>query len=165
MNWGINLGVAMRKLSWWRCGLLGSFVLSFATLIKFIRAVVGWAAGGADWGEAAGFAAMIFAMGFVCGLVAWAGQGLSRRFGAAGDALVGVAVMVVFFLGCMLVFAPEMFGPRFASGGVPMLGLAVVAGLILGVWIGRDLRREFAASAPQDGSSDRPGPDDRPRAP
>jgi hypothetical protein len=49
----------MRKLSWWRCGLLGSFMLSFATLIKFIRAV----AGGADWGDAAGFAAMIFAMG------------------------------------------------------------------------------------------------------
>jgi hypothetical protein len=144
---GIDPGVVMRKVSCWQCGLLGGFVLSFATLIKFIRAVVGGAAGGVGWGEAAGFAAMIFAMGFVCGLVAWAGLGLSRRFGAAGDALVGVAVMVVFFLGCMLVFEPEMLGPRFASGGLPMFGLAVVAGLILGVWIGHDLRKEIAGSA------------------
>jgi hypothetical protein len=31
-----------------------------------------------------------------------------------------------------------------------MLGLAVVAGLILGAWIGHDLRKEFAAPAPSD---------------
>jgi hypothetical protein len=140
----------MRKVPWWQFGLLGGVVLSLATLIKLIRALVAGVAGGAEWSEAAGFAAMIFAMGFVCGLVAWAGQGLSRRFGMAGDAVVGVAVMVVFFLCCMLVFDPELLGPKLANGGVPMLGLAVVAGLILGVWIGHDLRKEFAASAPPD---------------
>jgi hypothetical protein len=144
----------MRKVSWWQCGLVGGCVPSFATLIKLIRAVAGGAAGGADWGEAAGFAAMIFAIGFACGVVNWMGLGLSRRFGAAGDALVGVAVMVVFFLGCMLVFDPDLLGPKFASGGVPMFGLAVVAGLVLGVWIGHDPRKELAASAPRDGPPD-----------
>jgi hypothetical protein len=135
----------MRKVSWWQFGLLGGVVLSLATLVKLVRAVIAGAAGGADWGEAPRFAVLIFAMGFVSGLVAWAGQGLSRRFGPAGDALVGMAVMVVFFLCCMLVFAPELLGPKLATGGVPMIGLAVVVGLVLGAWVGHDLRKEIAA--------------------
>ena len=140
----------MRKVTWWQTGLLGGFTLSLATLIKLVRAVVAGAAGRADWSQATGFAALIFAMGFVCGLVAWAGLGLSRRFGMAGDAFVGVTVMVVLFLCCMLVFAPEFLGPKLATGGVPMLGLAVVTGLILGAWIGHDIRKEIAALAPPD---------------
>lgn len=144
--------------------MVGGLVLSFATFIKLIRAVARGAAGGADWGEVAGFAAMIFAIGFACGVVNWIGLGLSRRFGAAGDALVGVAVMVVFFLGCMLAFDPGLLGPKLASGGMPMFGLAVVAGLVLGVWIGHDLRKEFAAAAPQDGPPDASGSVDDPFA-
>jgi hypothetical protein len=140
----------MRTITWWRCGLLGAFALSAATLIKLVRAVVAGAAGGSDWSQALGFAALIFAMGFVCGVVGWAGRGLSRRFGMAGDALVGVAVMVVFFLGCTLVFAPEFLGPKLASGGGPMFGLAVVVGLVGGAWIGRDIRREIAMEGPPD---------------
>jgi hypothetical protein len=154
----------MRKVTWWQCGLIGGFVLSIASLNKLIRAVARGAAGGADWGEAVGFVAMMFAIGFTCGVVNWLGLGLSRRFGTTGDAMVGVAVMVAFFLGCMLVFDPDMFGPKFASGGVPMLALAMVVGPLLGVWIGRDLRKEFATPAPRDGPPDGSGADDDPFA-
>lgn len=144
----------MRKVPWWPCGLLGGAVLSLVTLVRFIGAAAFlWLTGTAipgGWREAAGLIALMFAMGFVCGVVAWAGQGLSRRLGLAGDALIGVAVMVVFFLGCMVVFDPEMLGPRFATGGIPMFGLAVVAGLILGAWIGHDLRKEIAAGGAED---------------
>jgi hypothetical protein len=44
---------------WWQFGLVGGFVLSLATAIKVVRSVVRGAAGDADWGEAAGFAAAI----------------------------------------------------------------------------------------------------------
>lgn len=87
-------------------------------------------------------------MDFVCGLVGWAGLGLSRRFGTTGDALVGVAVMLVSFLCCALVVAPEIPGPRLAASGVPMFGLAVIVGLFGGAWIGRDIRRELATADP-----------------
>ena len=56
--------------------------------------------------EAIGFFALMFAMGFLCGVVAWAGRGLYDRIGMAGDSIVGVAVAVVFFLACMIAFAP-----------------------------------------------------------
>jgi hypothetical protein len=138
----------MRNITWWQCGLLGGLTLSVATFIKLVRALFAGAAGGADLGQALGFATLIFAMGFVCGLVGWAGRGLSRRFGMAGDALVGVAIMLVFFLCCMLVFDPELLGAKFRNGGVPMFGLAVVVGLIGGAWIGHDLRKEIAAEDP-----------------
>jgi hypothetical protein len=76
--------------------------------------------------------------------------------------------MVVFFLGCMLAFDPELLGPKLVNGGVPMLGLAVVARLILGAWIGHDLRKEFAAPAPPDEGASagrRGGTEDHPSAP
>lgn len=79
-------------------------------------------------------------MGFLCGVLAWAGKGLSRRFGMAGEALVGAVVMAVFFLLCTLLFAPEFLGSKFARGGVPMLGLAVIGGGVGGAKLGRDLR-------------------------
>ncbi|MFI5460005.1 MAG: hypothetical protein ACHRXM_31685 [Isosphaerales bacterium] len=134
----------MRALRWWQFGLFGGVVLSLATVVKLIRAVVRGAAGEAVWGEAAGFAAAIFAMGFACGVVVWAGRGLYQRLGMAGDAIVGLAVMVVFFVSCMLLFEPAMLGAKFSSGGAPMLGLAVILGLIGGAWIGRDVRREIS---------------------
>jgi hypothetical protein len=133
----------MQTPRWWQFGLVGGVTLSLATLIKLIRAIGRGFAGQPEWGEAAGFAVAIFAMGFVCGVVVWAGRGLYRRFGMVGDAVVGVAVMVVFFLCCMLLFEPDMLGTKFSSGGAPMLGLAVVIGLICGPWFGRNLRKEF----------------------
>jgi hypothetical protein len=132
----------MRTVRWWQFGLFGGVVLSLATAIKVVRAIVGGSAAGAEWGEAAGFAAAIFGMGFLCGLIVWAGRNLYQRLGMVGDAVVGVAVMVTFFLSCMLLFEPEMLGAHFLSGGVPMLGLAVVIGLIGGAWTGHDLRKE-----------------------
>ena len=132
---------------WWQFGLLGGFVLSLATAIKVVRALVRGAAGEVEWGEAAGFAAAIFGMGFLCGVIVWAGKGLHRRLGMAGDAIVGLAVMVAFFVSCMLLFDPEMLGAKFSSGGAWLLGMAAVIGLISGAWIGRDLRKDASSSA------------------
>lgn len=131
-------------MRWWQYGLFGAIVLSLATAIKVIPtvvlAVVLGIAGEGDWGEVAGFAAAIFGIGFLCGLIVWAGKGLYHKIGWTGDAIVGVAVMVAFFVSCMLLFEPEMLGAEFANGGAPMLGLAVVSGFICGPWFGRDLR-------------------------
>jgi hypothetical protein len=95
-------------------------------------------------------------MGFLCGVIVWAGRGLYGWFGMAGDAIVGLVVMVVFFVSCMLLFDPAMLGASFLSGGAPMLGLAVVIGLIAGPWLGRDLRKELPnqKSEPRDGDPD-----------
>ena len=131
----------MRTMRWWQFGLFGGVVLSLATAVKVLKAVVAGTTDQAEWREAAGFAAVIFGMGFLCGVIVWAGRGLYRWLGMAGDAVVGLAVMVAFFLSCMLLFAPEMLGAKFSHSGAPMLGLAVVIGLIGGAWIGRDLRR------------------------
>ena len=81
----------------------------------------------------------MFAMGFLCGLVAWTGRGLYDRIGMAGDSIVGIAVAVVFFLACMIAFAPDLLGAKFRNGGLPMLGLAIVAGAICGPWFARGL--------------------------
>lgn len=134
----------MRTLRWWQFGLFGGIVLSLATAVKVIRAFIAGTIGGTGWGEAAGFAAAIFGMGFLCGVIVWAGKGLYHRIGMAGDAIVGLAVMVAFFLSCMLLFDQEMLWTKFWYGGVPMLGLAVVVGLIGGAWTGHDVRKEWA---------------------
>lgn len=125
---------------WWQFGLIGGVGLSWATAIKFVRALRGGDDPG-DWGTLPGFAAMIFGIGFLCGVVAWAGRGLYDRIGAAGDALVGLAVMVAFFFAIMLVTEPELLGEKFATGGAPMLVLAALLGPFAGVLIGRDLRK------------------------
>jgi hypothetical protein len=127
---------------WWQFGLSGGVALSIATAVNVVRAIVRGSISDAEWGEAVAFAAAIFGMGFLCGVIVWSGKGLYRRIGMAGDALVGVAVMVAFFLSCMLLFAREMLWDKFWIGGAPMLGLAVVLGLGGGAWIGRDLRKE-----------------------
>jgi hypothetical protein len=127
---------------WWQFGLFGGVVLSLATALKVIGAVVGGLPDDAEWKQLPGFAAAIFGMGFLCGVIAWAGKGLNRRIGMAGDAIVGLAVMVAFFSCCMLLYEPKMLGENFTSDGLPMFGMAVLFGLIGGAWIGRDLRRE-----------------------
>jgi hypothetical protein len=153
----------MRTMRWWQFGLLGGVVLSLATAVKVIRAIVGGATGEAEWSEAAGFAAAIFGMGFLCGVIVWAGRGLYRWIGMVGDAIVGAAVMVSFFVSCMLMFAPEMLGAKFSSGGVPMLVAAVVVGLIGGAKIGRNVRKEWAKLECEwrDGDADDDGPHSR----
>src|SRR5688500_6819119 len=104
-------------MRWWQFGLIGGIVLSLATAGKFIRAIVTGRAHDIDWGEAGGFAVAIFVMGSICGLVVWMGRGLHRRIGMLGDAIVGVLVMLLFFVSCMLLFAPEMLGEQFRTGG------------------------------------------------
>jgi hypothetical protein len=146
----------MRSLRWWQYGLVGGTILSLATLIKVVRAVARGAAGEAEWGEAAGFAAAIFGMGFLCGVVVWAGRGLYRRLGMAGDAIVGLTVMVVFFISCMLLFDPELLTENL-SGGLLMLAFGAVLGLVGGAWIGRDVRKQWAEDTSKRENRDRDG--------
>ena len=61
-----------------------------------------------------------------------------------GDAIVGMVVMVVFFLSCMLLFDQELLEKKLWSGGLPMLVLGAFAGLVGGAWTGRDLRKQWA---------------------
>jgi ADP-ribose pyrophosphatase len=130
-----------RAMRWWQFGLTGGIVLSLATMVKLILTLIFGSLGEADWDEAAGFLATTFGMGFLCGIVVWRCKPLYRRFGMLGDAIAGLAVMLVFFIACMLVFDPQMLRARFSSSGAPMLGFAAVLGLLGGAWIGRDLRR------------------------
>ena len=131
---------------WWHAGLAGGLVLTLATAIKFVRSVIRGGMGEAEWIEAIGFAAAIFGMGFLCGVIVWLGRGLHRRLGMVGDAIVGATVIVVFFLCCMLLFSQEMLGAKWRSG-MAMLGLAVVAGIIGGVMLGRDIRKDADVAA------------------
>jgi hypothetical protein len=135
---------SMRYPRWWQCGLLGGVSLSVTTLVRAIPDVICGALTEVGWTQVVGFLAAIFGMGFVCGLVAWAGRGLSRRFGLVGDAILGMAVMLVFFALCMLLFESALLGTKWSSGGLPMLGLGALAGLFGGAWIGHDLRKYWA---------------------
>jgi hypothetical protein len=131
---------------WWQSGLLGGFTLSLATLVKALGALVLGRFHETDVAYAVKFAAAVFGMGFICGVVGWAGRGLHSRIGWVGDSLAGLAVMLVFFLCCMIMFAPEMLGSNFISGGLPMFGFAALVGLICGPWFARDLRKDLATS-------------------
>jgi hypothetical protein len=72
----------MRSARWWQYGLFGGVVLSLATIVKLVRhTLMGGAAAEATWTEAIGFAVAIFGMGFVCGVVVWAGRWISQRHG------------------------------------------------------------------------------------
>jgi len=131
----------MRKVRWWQYGVLGGLVLSIATVVNLVRAIVRGLSGEADWAQALGFSVLIFAMGFLCGVVGWAGRGLYDRIGMAGDSIVGTAIMMVFFLACAIVFEPALLTSKFRVGGLPMLALALIVGAICGPWFARDLRK------------------------
>ena len=133
--------IAMHTVRWWQFGAVGAFALSVATAVKLVRAIFRGAAGEAGLIDSLGVFALTFATGFVCGVVAWAGRNLHDRTGMIGDSIVGVAVMIVFFLACMLVFEPALLGSKFRVGGMPMLLLAILVGAISGPWFARDLRK------------------------
>lgn len=94
------------------------------------------------WGELTTFPLLVFAMGFFCGTVVCSLRGLYRRLGPLGNAITGMVVILVFFLSCMLFFAPAMLRGETPGRGC-MLLLATVVGLILEAWIGHDLRRDL----------------------
>ena len=80
-------------------------------------------------------------MGFLGGTLVWFLHALSLRFGLRGDAIMGIIVMHAFFLNCMFVFAPSMLlGETLGRGIMPLFGALI--GLLLGEWIGHDLRRD-----------------------
>jgi hypothetical protein len=136
----------MRR-AWWQWGLIGGATLSLATLSKVLIALPRLLSQNASWHELPGVAALVFVLGFVCGVVAWLGSGLSRRWGRVGDALLGAIVMNVFFLGCMVVFAREVLAGERSGAGLFFL-MATALGTLGGTLVGRDLR-----AAPDEGRS------------
>ena len=100
----------MRRLQFWHYGLIGGAVLSVATVRKaigtlpFVRSADAEDAG---WADVLLFGLGVFAMGSVCGLLVWAGRGLYHRIGWAGDAVVGVGVMLLFFFGACSCLTPR----------------------------------------------------------
>jgi len=138
-----------KRISWLQLSVVGGLTLSLVTLLigapfKIAAYLFQHKSEPIAWGELIGFPFLIFGMGFLCGSVVWALQGLSRRLGLLGDAITGLVVMNVFFLSCMLIFDRAMLQGN-APGREAMLVLGSVAGLVLGGWIGRDLRRESAS--------------------
>jgi hypothetical protein len=127
-------------MRWWECGLIGGIVLSGTTVVNAVKAIVGGRT--VPFGELLSVAIVVFFVGFLCGVIAWSGRGLHQRLGAVGDALVGAAVMVAFFICCMFLFAPELLGAKLHDGGLLMLGIAALAGVIGGIWFGHDLDDE-----------------------
>jgi hypothetical protein len=136
-------------MRWWMFGLVGGGVLLVATAVKFVRVLVGGVGGEGGLLEALTFAALLFGVGFACGVIVWAGRGLYRWIGLAGDAVVGSVVMIVFFMACMLAFSPDLLAEKLFAGGLPMLGMAVVLGAIGGAWTGRDVRKQLSTRRPR----------------
>lgn len=134
----------MKRLTWWHCGLLGLIVLAATTLIgaplKIIAYIFRYPGTDVPWHELPLFFLGIVGMGFSCGVVGWFVWLLARRLGAIGDAMIGIVVMVFFFFLCMAVFDRSLLVPD-PSKSLPMWIMAIVAGSILGVWCGRDLRK------------------------
>jgi len=129
-------------MRWWISGLIGGTVLSGATMSNDVTALIRGIDGPTPWADIFGVVVATFCMGFLGGVMVWSGKGLHRRFGAAGDALIGMAVMLAFFVCCMLLFAPELLGPKLRDGGFAMLGMASLLGAIGGVWFGHDIDDE-----------------------
>ena len=129
---------------WWQYGVFGSVVLSACTLVKAVFAIPRFFAEDVPWRDLAYFPAKVAALGFACGLAVWAVRPLWKRFGVFGDVVTGIVVIETLFLGCMLIFQPEMLfeNPR---DGLLMFGLGVGFGAFGGYITGRDLRKDLAA--------------------
>jgi hypothetical protein len=132
------------KWSWWTSGFVGAFILSALTLANIGKVVWDAVTGAAvPWAELAPLPFIVFGLGFICGVVVWLLRGASQQLGWIGDSLIGVVVMNIFFMSCMILFAPEMVKENI-SGGAMMLGLATVIGAIAGPFWGRDIRKELS---------------------
>lgn len=127
--------------------MVGANIMLLATIIKVIKAVSRFFSEDVPWTELISFPGQVLALGFVSGVMVWLVLPLSRKLGSLGDALVGLVTMNFFFLCCMFIFDRSLLPPQ-SLRGLPMLGLATVVGVVLGVWVGRDLRK-FIAQLPK----------------
>jgi hypothetical protein len=111
-----------------------------ATILKIVGAIPRLLAGEMPWGELVGLLVAVFVMGFVGGSLAALLRPLSDRLGRAGEVVIGVVVVDVFFLCCMACYdRPMLFGE--ASGRGLMLLLGTALGAVAGPWFAGDLRR------------------------
>jgi hypothetical protein len=143
------------NLKWWQCGSIGAGLFLLVTVIGMPIKIFLMPNEGKPfpWSEFPRFALMIAIMGFILGVVFWLGRILTRRLGRAGDALTGLLIGDTFFLICMWLFQRESL-LRFDSDTRIMLALGTVVGLVLGVWIGHDLRKSIGKeSRSEDNSS------------
>jgi hypothetical protein len=133
-------GTVVKRPAWWKFGLLGSAVLTIATVVKILKSVNKLLDNNISWSEMLVLGIRIPMAGFLCGLVVWLILPLSKALGVVGDAIVGMVTIIVFFFLCMFDYDPSLLSSR----GLPMFGLAVIIGAVLGIWVGRDLRKYIA---------------------
>jgi hypothetical protein len=142
------------NLQWWQCGSIGAGLFLLVTVIGMpVKIFLANEGKPFPWSEFPWFALMIAIMGFILGVVFWLCRILTRRLGRAGDALTGLLIGDTFFLICMWLFQRESL-LRFDSDTRIMLAVGTVVGLVLGVWIGNDLRKSIGnESRGEDNSS------------
>ncbi len=137
--------MAAANMPWWKWGVIGGLTLSLATVVKLVRYL---AKSGIESVEevtalkVVEFGAFLFTAGFACGISLWAIQHLFSGPRWLADAMSGVVVLEVLFLCCAFVFEPTWLTTNQAQG-FPMFVGAAVLGLVLGPWIGRDVRKEL----------------------
>ena len=79
----------MARLRWWQYGILSGIALSMLLLSKIVDGLLNGELAVADIAGELIVVAMFFPVGFLCGLIVWAGQKLTRRFGMLGGAITG----------------------------------------------------------------------------
>lgn len=130
----------MPRLNWWQCGLLGALVLFVATCSNALHSLPRFFLKDVPWGELLYFPFQILLIGFAVGVIVRFFVPLAIWFGPIGDAMIGMIGMNVFFLLCMQIDSSPI--PPFSSRAVPLFALATVLGILMGVLVGRDIRKE-----------------------
>jgi hypothetical protein len=105
------------------------------------------------WDEILRIGLVMFAAGFVCGLLVRASRGLSVRYGVAGDVLVGMLVLNALLVMCLIAFDPEVLRKPWGVL-LPLFGIATGLGAVLGFLLGREVRKELLVEKPKAGSPD-----------
>lgn len=143
------------RLSWLACGLSGGIVLSGLTLTRLLvvksQRVAGEMVDGVarppsfSWSETVRIVVLTFVMGFACGLIVRLGRGLSARFGAIGDVVVGILLVNALLMMCLIAFEPEVLTKPWGVL-LPLFGMATGLGTIAGFFGGRMIREEYASA-------------------
>ena len=132
-----------RDTTWWQFGLIGGIALSLATLYKFVHALPRLFQQPFPWSALVAAPVAAFLLGFACGCVVWCLRSISSRFGLAGDAIIGVVVVNVYFLLVAVLVDRNLLRLWVErESAAVILGVAAVVGAGGGLLWGLQQRRE-----------------------